>query len=135
MGTLGVVLDTNVLVSALGFGGPPLDALLGTFGEEVRLVASEETLGELERVMEYKHLPFTDADRAQYLAILRREADVIRPEESVDVVRDPDDDTFLEVALAADADFVVSGDDDLLAVESYRGIEIVTPAAFVARVE
>lgn len=53
MGALGVVLDTNVLVSALGFGGPPLDVVLETFDEGVRLVASEETLGELERVMDY----------------------------------------------------------------------------------
>jgi putative PIN family toxin of toxin-antitoxin system len=135
MGALGVVLDTNVLVSALGFGGSPLDAVLATLDEEVRLLASEETLDELERVMDYEHLPFTDADRMQYLAILRREADVVRPEGSVDVVRDHDDDKFLEVALAVDADYVVSGDDDLLAVESYRGIEIVAPAEFVARIE
>jgi putative PIN family toxin of toxin-antitoxin system len=105
-----------------------------TFDEDVRLIASEETLGELERVMEYEHLPFTEADRAQYPALLRREADVVRPEVSVDVVRDADDDKFLGVALAADADYVVSGD-DLLAVGSYRNVGIVTPAEFVDRVE
>jgi predicted nucleic acid-binding protein len=48
MGTLGVVLDTNVLVSALGFGGPPLDVLLRTFDDEVRLLASVATLDDLE---------------------------------------------------------------------------------------
>ncbi len=85
--------------------------------------------------MEYEHLPFSEADRAQYPALLRRESDVVRPEVSVDVVRDADDDKFLEVALAADADYVVSGDDDLLGVGSYRNIEIVTPAEFVDRVE
>jgi putative PIN family toxin of toxin-antitoxin system len=121
MGTVGVVLDTNVLVSALGFGGPPLDALLRTFDDDVRLLASEETLDELERVMTYDRLPFTDADRTQYSAILRREADVVRPDEVVEVVRDSDDDKFLEVALAGDADYVVSGDRDLLALGSYRG--------------
>jgi putative PIN family toxin of toxin-antitoxin system len=135
MGTIGVVLDTNVLVSALGFGGPPLDVVFETFDDGVRLVASEETLGELERVMEYEHLPFSEADRAQYPALLRREADVVRPVVSVDVVRDADDDKFLEVALAADADYVVSGDDDLLGVGSYRNVEIVTPAEFVDRAE
>lgn len=131
MGTIGVVVDTNVLVSALGFGGSPLDALLRTFDDDVRLLASEETLDELERVMTYDRLPFTDADRTQYLAILRREADVVRPDESVEVVRDSDDDKFLEVALAGDADYVVSGDRDLLALESYCGIDIVAPDAFV----
>jgi predicted nucleic acid-binding protein len=65
MGTLGVVLDTNVLVSALGFGGPPLEVLLRTFDDEVRLLASEATLDELERVMHYDRLPFTATDRVQ----------------------------------------------------------------------
>ncbi|WP_254545190.1 putative toxin-antitoxin system toxin component, PIN family [Halomarina pelagica] len=131
MGTLGVVLDTNVLVSALGFGGPSLDALLRTFDDDVRLLVSDETMAELERVMTYDRLPFTDADRIQYPAILRRVADVVEPDETVELVRDPDDDKFLEVALAGDADYVVSGDRDLLDLESYTGIEIVTPDEFV----
>lgn len=135
MGTLGVVIDTNVLVSALGFGGPPLDAVLRTFEDDVRLLGSEETLDELERVMTYDRLPFTDADRIQFLAILRREADIVRPDRSVDVVPDADDDKFLEVALAGDAAYVVSGDRDLRALESYDGVEIVPPDEFVERLE
>lgn len=134
MGAVGVVLDTNVLVSALGFGGPPLEALLRTFDDDVRLLASDGTLGELERVMKYDRLPFTGADRTEYLAILRREAAVVQPDVDVDVVRDPDDDKFLEVALAGDADYVVSGDQDLLGLETYRGVDVVTPDEFVERV-
>ncbi|MFB6073945.1 MAG: putative toxin-antitoxin system toxin component, PIN family [Haloarculaceae archaeon] len=135
MGTLGVVLDTNVLVSALGFGGRPLDALLRTFDDDVRMLASEATLAELERVMHYDRLPFTEADRVQYLAILRRESTIVEPDESVGVVRDADDDKFLDVALESDVDYLVSGDDDLLALDSYEGITIVTPSEFLARVE
>jgi putative PIN family toxin of toxin-antitoxin system len=131
MGTLGVVLDTNVLGSALGFGGPPLHVLLRTFDDEVRLLASEATLDELERLMHYDRLPFTETDRVQYLAILRREADIIEPEDSVEVARDSDDDKFLGVALEGDADYLVSGDDDLLSLGSYEGIAIVTPDEFV----
>jgi putative PIN family toxin of toxin-antitoxin system len=85
--------------------------------------------------MTYDWLPFTDADRVQYLAILQREADVVRSDESVEAARDSDDDKFLEVALAGDADYVVSGDRDLLTLESYRGIDIVTPHAFVEIVD
>lgn len=59
--------------------------------------------------MDYEHPPFTEADRAQYVALLRREADVVRPEVSVDVVRDADHDKFINAALAADADYVVLG--------------------------
>lgn len=131
MGQIGVVLDTNVLVSALGFGGPPLDAVLRTFDDDVRLVASEETLDELDRVMRYDRLPFTDAQRTQYLAILRHEADVVAPDASVDVARDSDDDKFLEAALESDAAYVVSGDQDFLVLGSYDGIDIVAPDEFV----
>jgi predicted nucleic acid-binding protein len=51
VGTVGVVFETNVLVSALGFGGTPLDAVLRGFQEDVDLLLSEATLAELERVM------------------------------------------------------------------------------------
>lgn len=97
----------------------------------MRLLASEETLGELDRVMTYDRLPFTAADRIQFLAILRREVDIVRSDESIDTVRDPDDDKFLEVALAGGADYVVSGDRDLFDLGSYGGIEIVTPDEFL----
>lgn len=58
MGTVRVVFDTNVVVSALGFGCRPLDALLRAFDEDVQLLASDETLRELERVLKYDQLPF-----------------------------------------------------------------------------
>lgn len=134
MGAYGVVLDTNVLVSALGFGGRPLDALLATIDGNHQLFVSEETLTELERVMTYDRLPFTDTDQRQFLAVLRREGECVRPDEQLDIVRDADDDKFLELAVAADADYVVSGDDDLQSVGTYQGIQILTPAAFVSTI-
>lgn len=135
MGPVGVVLDTNVIVSALGFGGPPLEALLRSLEDDVRLLASEDTLGELERVMTYDHLPFTSADRVQLLSILSREADFLEPDATLAVVRDSDDDTFLELALEGGADYVVSGDRDLQSLESFDGVEIVSPDEFVAILE
>ena len=135
MGSLRVVVDTNVSVSALGFGGRPLEALLRTFDEERQLVASEETLRELERVMEYDRLPFTSAERTQYLTLLRLEAEIVQPENSITRVRDADDDTFLECAVEGDADVLVSGDEDLLDLHSYDGVDIVTPDEFVRMVE
>ena len=134
MGAVTVVFDTNVLVSALGFGGTPLDALLAGWTDH-RPVASEQTLAELDRVMRYERLPFTHEDRQQYLRLLRREFELVAPTRDVDVIEaDPDDDAFLACGLAADADFLVSGDDHLLDLGSYRGIEIVTPAEFLSRV-
>lgn len=134
MGSLTVVLDTNVLVSAAGFGGPPLDAVFRAFDRDVQLLASEETLEELARVMDYEHLPFTDAEKAQYLTILRHGAEIVDPDHDLDVVRDADDNKFLEVALEGEADYVVSGDSDLLDLGSHGDIQILSPAEFLQQV-
>lgn len=133
MGTVTVVFDTNVLVSALGFGGTPLRAVLRAFDDDVQLVVSEATLTELERVMTYEHLPFSPADRHQYLSILRTEGELITPEIELDVIDDdPDDNRFLECAVEADADYLVSGDKQhVQPIEEYRGIQIVSPREFL----
>lgn len=132
MGTVRVVLDTNVLVSALGFGGSPLEALLSTFDEDVQLLASEQTLDELQRVMRYDRLHFSKAERTQYLTILRSEAEIVQPDTDLSVVRDPDDDKFLEVAVHGAADYLVSGDQDLIVLGSYEDVDVVSPDEFAA---
>jgi len=136
MGTLRVVFDTNVLVSALGFGGTPLEALLRAFGADVQLVVAPETLAELDRVMQYDRLPFTEGEREQYVRILRDEAELVTESPDVAIVeRDPEDDMFLACAVGGGCQYVVSGDDHLLALQSFRDIEIVSPASFLDRVD
>jgi putative PIN family toxin of toxin-antitoxin system len=135
MGQIRVVFDTNVIISAIGFGGRPLDALLQVFDQSVQLVASEETLAELERVFEYEHLPFTAYEQVQYPAIIRLEAEVVESKTSLNIVRDNDDDKFIECAIAGDADYIVSGDKDLREVGSYDEIEVIPPAEFLSLLE
>jgi len=131
-----VVFDTNVLVSAFGFGGKPLECLLLSVVEnDIEIAVSEETLSELRRVMEYEHLPFTDEEKRRYPEILEDLAVVGEPGIEVDEVRDEDDDIFLECALEADADYIVSGDDDLLELEEFRGVSIVTPEEFLGQID
>lgn len=135
MGAITVVFDTNVLVSALGFGGTPLDALLRAFDDDIDILATEDTLAELDRVLGYHHLPFDETDREQYLTILSREVELVAPGTTIEVVdEDPDDNRFLECGVAGDATFTVSGDRHLLDLGSFREIEIVTPAEFLQRV-
>ncbi|PSQ33560.1 putative toxin-antitoxin system toxin component, PIN family [Halobacteriales archaeon SW_10_68_16] len=136
MGATRVVFDTNVLVSALGFGGPPLAALLRVFDADVQLLASRETLDELDRVMRYDRLPFTVSERKQYLRILRDEVELIRPDADIDAVaRDPDDNMFLECAVDGEAQYLVSGDDHLRDLGSFRDVRILSPAAFLVEVD
>ncbi|ELZ29598.1 PilT protein domain-containing protein [Halosimplex carlsbadense 2-9-1] len=137
MGSVTVVLDTNVLVSALGFGGTPLEAVVYAVDDAgTEIVASDETLAELGRVMEYDRLPIAERERESFLTILRREVEVVAATESIDEIeRDPDDDAFLECAIAGDADVLVSGDDHPLELGAFRGIDIVSPAGFLASVQ
>ena len=131
MGTTRVVFDTNILVSALGFGGKPEQCLDLVRSGELTLFRSPETMGELARVLHYDHLPFTDDDRIDYYTVLVYNSKLVHPEIDISVSSDPDDDKFIECAVAAGADYLISGDSDLLNVESYQNITILSPADFL----
>jgi uncharacterized protein len=130
-----IVFDTNVLISgALSITSTParaLEAAISTGG----LVASMATLGELtEKLLS----PKFDA----YISREQREALLLRLSPLVEIVtivqtfhgsRDPKDDKFLDVAVNGRADVIVTGDGDLLALHPFRGIAILTPAAYLDR--
>ena len=132
MGSLRVIFDTNVLVSAIGFGGKPWDCLVVAFVDDVEMVTADAAVAEFERVLGYDRLPFTEAEREQYPTLIREEATVVDPTQSVQVIDDdPDDDLFLEIALEAEAEYIVSGDPHLTDLGAFRDIEIVSPTAFL----
>jgi uncharacterized protein len=135
-----VVLDTSTLVSAaLRIGSVPYQALQEALGGW-DLCASAETLAELERVLEHtKFNRYLDlVSRRDFVALIRhhihlfpvRDGDVMAVEPPC---RDPKDNPFLALALAAEVDVVVSSDEDLLVLHPWRGIPIVTAAEFLAR--
>ena len=136
-----VVLDTNVLISALVSTQTGSTARIRRLLSEQRfaLVISEALLEELMDVMERPHiqarLKRTGA-RLGDLDQLRRLAEVVSPARSIHgVLRDPDDHAVLEVAVAGQVDYIVTGDQDLLVIEAFEGIRIVKPAVFLAILE
>lgn len=129
-----VVLDTNVLVSALLFGGTPERIFLAGLRGEIDLVTSEALLTELDRVLEEKfRLPARDARAA--IALLREIAAVVEAGDRVAVVTACGaDNRVLECAAAAGVDAIVTGDTrHLLPLKAFRGIPILDPAAFATR--
>ena len=74
----------------------------------------------------------TRLERTAFLRYLLRMAISVRITETVRACRDPDDDKILELAVNGHADYIVTGDDDLLVMNPFRGIEIVRPAEFLA---
>lgn len=130
---MNAVLDTNVLISAIIATGIPHEVVVAGYAGEYRIVASEATIQEFrETLQKYPERFGLDDDEIQTeVETLQYYAEFAAPDEELSVVdADPDDDKFLEVAVTANADYVVSGDQHLLDIESFRGIDILTPREF-----
>ena len=132
-----VVFDTNVLVSAaLRIGSLPHRALLKARAEGV-LLASRETLAELQEVLLREKLD-RYIERSLREALFReyaRNCMVVPIPFPIRACRDPRDDKFLEVAVHGLADAIITGDEDLLALNPFRGIAILSPAGYLAHEE
>lgn len=128
-----VVADTNVLVSQLILPESVPARALRKAESEGLLLVSEATMYELADVLSRRKFDryVSRDDRKAFLLRLGAVAEFV---EIVQVVRecpDPKDDKFLEVALNGRADVITTGDTDLLGMSPWRGIEIVSPAAFL----
>ena len=131
------VIDTNVLVSAIikpdGPAGPILKALgKGNF----KLVFSPAVLDELVRVLAYPRLRkkyrINRADLETVIAILVLRGEMTIPSRSIRICRDPGDDIFIEAAVSGKADYLVSGDSDLLALNKIEEVKIINPRDFLS---
>ncbi len=128
-----VVLDTNVLLSALVFPGSKPDQVLHRVRRgDVELVLSPFILTELERILLGK-FRFTKRQAAERVNAIQRMATLVEPTERVSLVSAKDDDNrILECALSARADYLVTGDKEhLLPLRSIGTTQIVTPSAFL----
>lgn len=127
------VIDTNVLLAALLWRGPPHALLEQVRAGTLSMVSSPALLAELADVIGRAKFDAifvkTNTSRERSLTQVRQLADVIEPPPLREpVCRDPDDDQVLALALAAKVDLIVSGDNDLLSLGSFEGIPIVAPA-------
>ena len=128
-----VVLDTNVVMSAIFFGGDPKAIVRAAVSKRVELVATKAVLAEYHEVAERLHEHYPSVSFRRPLAILESIVKLVRPATLGGVCRDPDDDAIIACALGGKAKIVCSGDDDLLALNGFRGLEILNPRYFKAR--
>ena len=126
-----VVLDTNVWISGLIFGGSPDLAIQRALTVD-RVAVSAYIHNEIVRVLTSKFSKDRDSLEAVLAEMLRYALVVETAGEICGMCRDPKDDAILETAWRARADLLVAGDKDLLSMGSFRGIQIVTPAQYVA---
>jgi hypothetical protein len=132
-----VVLDTNVLINALlSAEGPPAQVIDLWDAGAFDVAVSAPLLDELKRVLRYKrvrkYLEMTSVEVDSLIKQWSSTAVYIDSEMRLDVVEDdPDVNRVLECAVAAEAEYIVSGDDHLLDLGEYRGIEVLPPAGFI----
>ena len=131
-----LVLDTNVLVSALLFHNGALSWLRHAWqSDTIRPIASRDTTTELIRVLSYPKFRLRNDEREDLLGDYLPWCETVAVPDLTEIpeCRDPFDRPFLKLALAASADALVTGDKDLLALAEVFSVPILTPDAFRER--
>jgi putative PIN family toxin of toxin-antitoxin system len=136
-----VVLDANVFVSSiLSAAGTPARILDAWRDGRFQLLMSDAILNEIGRVLRYPKIVtrhgWTEAEIDRFLHTLASLS--INTPESLTlyvITGDPSDNRYLECAVEGSANFIVSGDRDLLTIQSYEGIAIVQPSAFLQHID
>ena len=130
-----VVLDTNTVISALLFSGTASRLVSLWQSRRTTVLVSREILKEYLRVLTYPKFQLSDQEIQPLVEEgLLPFVETVRVRRRLTVVRrDPDDDKFLECAVAGHAGYVVTGDRDLRDLDSFRGITILTVGEFLER--
>jgi uncharacterized protein len=130
---LKLVLDTNVLIAAFIWGGKPYDLLKLSTQPPNEVWTSPLLLEEFHRTLQYAKLqPYLEARLLNREILYDQFALAVNTVNDVSlknpVCRDPDDDIVLACALSANADYIISGDKDLLVLKTFEDIPILTTA-------
>jgi putative PIN family toxin of toxin-antitoxin system len=127
-----IVLDTNVFISGVFFGGPPYQILDAWRHRKIEIVLSQDIFDEYQRIATELSRQFKGIDISVFLDLLTVNAIwVYAPLLPFRVSTDPDDDKFISCALASRTKVIVSGDKHLLRLSGYGGIEVLTTRLFI----
>lgn len=131
-----VVLDTNTLISALLFSGTASRLVPLWQSRRITILLSGAILQEYLRVLTY---PKFHLNEREVRGLIEEEllpfVETVRATKRLRIVRrDPEDNKFLECAVAGGADHLVTGDQDLLELETYCGITVLTVGDFLSRI-
>ncbi len=129
------VLDTNIIISALLLKESVARQAFDKARAEGTILVSQATIEELNNVI---HRPGFDRyiledERIQFITAFVLEATFVEITEAITGCRDQKDDKFLEVAVNGQATIIISGDNDLLSLTSFRKIPVLTPRQFLER--
>jgi putative PIN family toxin of toxin-antitoxin system len=132
MGKAKIVVDTNNLISALGWEGKSRDLIRKIINKEYELIISIKQVIELKRVMNYPKFKFTEEQKNKFLGILFEIVTVIDTKLNLNIVKDdPDDNMLIECAVEGNADYIISGDEHLKKLKQFKNIKIVSVNDFL----
>jgi putative PIN family toxin of toxin-antitoxin system len=138
-----IVVDTNVIISSvLTPGGKPDQLFMAVFEGQLQLILSKAILQEARRVFSYHKIQklldrrgVTTEDIEDFLIKLIKISTLVSPISRPDIIiDDPVDNSILATALDGQANFIVSGDQHLIALKEYKGIPILTPAEAIEEI-
>ena len=133
MPLLKIVIDTNVLVSALFFGGKPQELLELAITKAVEAQVSPSIVDEYNEVIARITRKYPHKQGTFSIGNFIANCQLVLPSQKITVCRDNDDNKFIECALEAQCVYIVSGDDDLLSLKQFGNIEIIRVTDFFQR--
>ena len=132
MGKTKVLLDTNILISALGWSGKQKVIFEKCLHGELELTTSPNQIEELKRVMNYPKFNFTEEHKATFISIIHEIATMVEISGKVKVIADDlDDNVILETAIVGNVVYLISGDPHLLKLKEFAKVKIVTASEFL----
>ena len=127
-----IILDTNVFISGIFFTGPPSQILKTWEKQSLQIVLCQQILDEYQRVAEELSSKYPSVDITPIVELLSIYGQFIDTTGvDISICEDPDDDKFIECAIAGKCKIIVSGDAHLLKLAEYKGVKIVKPLDFI----
>lgn len=135
MSKLRIILDTNILISGLLLSSSTSQQVFDIVTDNEILLISESTFTEFYKTITRKKFDkyLSLEKRLQFLAKLKKKASVIVITETIAICRDVKDNQFLELGVSGNANFIITGDKDLLVLHPFRNIDIITVNEFLTR--
>ena len=131
-----IVIDINVIISAILFNNSPPGKAVKLANQLGKILLSEVIFQEMQETITRKKFDryLSYDSRRQILSKLLLDSELVEITETITVCRDPKDNKFLDVAVSGQAELIITGDQDLLVLNPFRGIEIITVNEFLNRV-
>ncbi|HCE46075.1 MAG TPA: putative toxin-antitoxin system toxin component, PIN family [Lentisphaeria bacterium] len=135
MKRLRIVLDTNVVISGILFGGIPRSILEMLISRRHDFFMSMPIIEEVREVLNRPKFGFDSGNALLVVEELHSLCTIVKPAKSINlIIDDPADDKIIECAVEANAEVIISGDSHLLSAGSYKGIKILSPKQFISTI-